>query len=196
MSIFLLVLAIAIWGAVHSLLASLLVKAAFLRGAGQGWMRFYRLGYNLFSVLSFLPILWLKLILPDQPFYRVPPPLSYLMMAGQAAALIMLLVGVLQTDTLAFVGLRQLFEQERGGALVTRGLYRWIRHPLYTAGLLILWLSPAVSLNTFIIYLCLSAYLLMGAWFEERKLLREFGQAYAEYRKATPMLIPGLRFGK
>jgi protein-S-isoprenylcysteine O-methyltransferase Ste14 len=34
----------------------------------------------------------------------------------------------------------------------------------------------------------------VGAFFEERKLEREFGAAYTEYKAATPMLIPGLVF--
>ena len=149
-------------------------------------MRFYRLGYNVFSVLSFLPILWLRLTLPDQPLYRVPPPWNYLMFAGQATAVLLLLVGVLQTDTLAFVGLRQLFEEERRGALVTRGLYRLVRHPLYSAGLLILWLSPAVTMNSFVIYLCLSAYLLVGAWFEERSRCASLGRRTPSTGKSPP----------
>jgi len=32
-------------------------------------------------------------------------------------------------------------------------------------------------------------------YFEERKLLREFGQAYTNYKASTPMLIPGLKLG-
>jgi protein-S-isoprenylcysteine O-methyltransferase Ste14 len=39
----------------------------------------------------------------------------------------------------------------------------------------------------------LTVYILIGALFEERKLLREFGEAYAEYRRRTPMLIPWFR---
>jgi protein-S-isoprenylcysteine O-methyltransferase Ste14 len=35
-----------------------------------------------------------------------------------------------------------------------------------------------------------SVYIIVGAWFEERKLLRDFGSAYAEYKSKTPMLIP------
>jgi protein-S-isoprenylcysteine O-methyltransferase Ste14 len=96
---------------------------------------------------------------------------------------------------LSFVGLRQLFEDEKPGKLVTRGFYRMVRHPLYTFGLLALWLSSSVSLNAFIVYLGLTIYILVGTYFEERKLLREFGQAYADYQSVTPMLIPGVKFG-
>jgi methanethiol S-methyltransferase len=78
---------------------------------------------------------------------------------------------------------------------VKHGFYRHVRHPLYTFGLMILWLSPRVTINSFIVYLSLTVYIIIGAYFEERKLLREYGQEYADYRSMTPMLIPGLKFG-
>ena len=115
------------------------------------------------------------------------------MLAGQGFGLILLIVGVLQTDTLSFIGLSQLFAEEKPSALVTKGLYRLVRHPLYTAGLMILWLSPQVTVNSFTLYLGATVYILVGAYFEERKLLREFGQAYEDYKSKTPMLIPGLK---
>jgi protein-S-isoprenylcysteine O-methyltransferase Ste14 len=37
-------------------------------------------------------------------------------------------------------------------------------------------------------------YIFIGAYFEERKLLREYGEVYAEYKSRTPMLIPWLKF--
>jgi protein-S-isoprenylcysteine O-methyltransferase Ste14 len=117
------------------------------------------------------------------------------MLAGQGVAAFLLLYGVLQTDTLSFVGLRQLVEPDgKPGTLVTSGLYRFVRHPLYSAGLLFLWLTATMTLNQLIVYICATIYIFIGAYFEERKLLREFGAAYAEYKAATPMIIPGLRF--
>ncbi|HMB24495.1 MAG: methyltransferase family protein [Chloroflexota bacterium] len=187
---FWLILFIAVWGIVHSFLASLGFKA-FVRGAlGDGFMKSYRLLYNLFAVISFAPVLYLMISLPDKTLYRVPPPWSYLMFAGQAVSLLLLFAAVLQTDPLAFIGLRQLFEVEKS-KLVISGLYRFVRHPLYTFSLLILWLSPSVTVNTFVAYMALTIYILIGAIFEERKLQREFGQEYTNYKSATPMLIPG-----
>ena len=37
-------------------------------------------------------------------------------------------------------------------------------------------------------------YFITGAVFEERKLLKAFGRTYSNYRKRTPMLVPGMRF--
>ena len=197
MNILWLVLAVLVWGIVHSVLASFEAKDWVRRRLGETGRRFYRLGYNIFSVFSFAPILWLMAILPDRLLYRVPSPWMYLLLAGQFAAVILLLVGVLQTDTLSFVGLRQLFEgKERSSRLVTQGLYRWVRHPLYTAGLLFIWLTPVMSQNTLTVVIAATLYIIIGAVFEERKLAREFGAAYTEYKAATPMLIPGLNFGR
>jgi protein-S-isoprenylcysteine O-methyltransferase Ste14 len=50
-----------------------------------------------------------------------------------------------------------------------------------------------MSINSLIVYLALTAYILIGIVFEERKLLREFGDDYRNYRSVTPMLIPGRR---
>ena len=188
-----LLLAIAIWGLLHSLLASTGVKDFFQSILGNGFMKFYRLFYNLFAVVSFLPILYLMIVLPDRILYQIPAPMNILMRLGQATSLVLLFVAILQTDLLSFVGVRQLFEEDKRGALMTGGLYRYVRHPLYTFSLLILWLSPGMTLNSFVVYLALTIYILIGIRFEERKLMREYGQEYAIYRSATPMLIPAVR---
>lgn len=189
-----LILAIAAWGIVHSLLASTGIKDLFRRTFGNGFMKLYRLLYNLFAAISFLPILYLMLKLPNKMLYQINAPFSYLMYAGQVVSVLFLVVAVLQTDVLSFVGLRQLFEEEKIGTLITKGLYKFVRHPLYTFSLLILWLSPNISVNSFVVYVGLTVYILIGIIFEERKLVREFGRSYEDYRSVTPMLIPGLNF--
>jgi len=193
MNTLILISASVVWGVIHSLLALLALKDFFRKTLGDDFMRFYRLGYNIFSALSLLPILWLMWILPNGIVYLIPAPWKYLMLAGQGIAAFLLLYGVLQTDTLSFVGLRQLGEPDsRPSALVTSGLYRFVRHPLYSAGLLFLWLTTTMTINQLIVYGCATIYIFVGAYFEERKLLREYGAAYAEYKSVTPMIIPGL----
>jgi protein-S-isoprenylcysteine O-methyltransferase Ste14 len=189
---FSLIFAIALWGVFHSLLASMGFKNVIRRLLRHGFMKFYRLLYNAFAVISILPVLYLMVSLPDKTLYQVPLPWNYLMLAGQAISALLLFVAVMQTDLLSFAGLRQLIEEEKAGNLVTTGLYHSVRHPLYTFSLSILWLSPSMSMNSFIVCFALTIYILIGIVFEERKLLREFGQAYAEYKSATPMLLPGM----
>lgn len=191
----LIILAIFLYGLVHSLLATPRAKALARQLFGPGADRWYRLGYNLFGVISLLPVLALPALLPDQPLYMIPTPWSYLALAGQAAAVVMLAAGVMQTGVWNFLGLQQAFAPDDQGPprLVLTGLYHWVRHPLYTAGLLFIWLIPVMTVNLLALNIGLTIYLTVGALFEERKLVREFGEEYIEYRKKTPMLIPRLR---
>lgn len=184
-------LGIGLWGLVHSLSASLGMKSRVQKIWSEKADRFYRLGYNLFSLITFLPVLALVLLLPDLPLYSVPAPWSYLMISGQLLAILGLVAGILQTDVWHFLGLRQLVDQSGSTPkLVVSGLYRWVRHPLYIAGMVFIWLLPLMTVNRLAMNLGLTLYLIIGAIYEERKLLREFGEAYQEYRKRTPMLIP------
>ena len=123
----------------------------------------------------------------------IPAPWMFFLLAGQAGAALCLLMAVLQTDTLHFVGVRQLSTRPSPSELNTRGFYRLVRHPLYLFGLLFLWLTPIMSVNLLTVFIVLSIYLFVGASFEERRLLSEFGTQYDEYRQRTPMIIPGLR---
>lgn len=194
-SVLLIVFAVIVYGAVHSLLASLWAKAHARRLFGSLAERLYRLGYNVFAVLTLLPVLALPLVLPDEPLYSIPFPVTLLSLFIQALAGGVVLVGLLQTGLGSFLGLRQLAASptEREPRLVVRGLYRWVRHPLYTAGLVFLWLTPVMTVNVLALDAGLTAYIIIGALFEERRLLKEFGPAYQQYREETPMLVPGLR---
>src|ERR1700690_561944 len=175
MNLILLISAFAAWGIVHSLLASLAFKDFFHKTLGDNFMRAYRLGYNIFSTLSLLPILWLMWMRPNPVVYFITAPWKYLMLAGQGIAAFLLFYGVLQTDPLSFIGLSQLVApHNQPGTLVTSGLYRFVRHPLYSAGLLLLWLTTTMTINQLIVYVCATVYIFVGAYFEERKLLREY----------------------
>ncbi len=197
-SVLIILVSTLLYGAVHSLLAALETKALARQWFGKHTDRWYRLFFNLFGFVSFLPVLALPPLLPDTTLYHLPPPWLYLTIAGQIGAVIMLVVGVLQTDTLSFLGIRQLTMPQslKEEKLVISGLYRWVRHPLYTAGLLFMWLMPVMTVNWLTLYLGVTIYLVVGAMFEERKLLKAFGREYENYRKRTPMLIPGLKWGE
>lgn len=188
----LILLAVFIYGLVHSLLASLGAKERARRAFGPVMDRWYRLAYNLFGVVSLLPVLALALFLPDRELYAVPVPWSLVFIFGQVLAVLALLVGLQQTGVWTFLGLQQLVEPspDVSEELVVDGLYRWVRHPLYTAGLAIIWLIPVMTLNLLALNIGLTIYLIVGAIYEERKLLRIYGETYADYQKQTPMLIP------
>jgi protein-S-isoprenylcysteine O-methyltransferase Ste14 len=194
LSFLIILAAIAAYGGLHSWLASLQAKALARRSLGQTADRVYRLAYNIVAVISLLPVLALPAILPDHRLYTIPLPWTLFTLAIQGLAALVLLVGVLQTGLWSFLGLEQLLAppDRQPPELVLGGLYRWVRHPLYTAGLVFIWLTPVMTWNVLALNLGLSAYLFIGALFEERKLTREFGLAYRSYQQRTPMFFPSL----
>jgi len=191
-----LVLSVLLWGLLHSLLASLKVKELARQVFGARVNRFYRLAYNVFAGVSFLPVLLVMFLVPDRTLYFVPLPWSGLMMLGELLAVAALVIGFRQTDTWEFLGLRQLGESDRPSKLTTSGLYRYVRHPLYSAGLAFIWLMPLMTVSVLAINIALTVYVITGAYFEERKLRSEFGQDYADYMAITPMFIPFLKGNK
>ncbi len=77
--------------------------------------------------------------------------------------------------------------------LVTSGPYRWIRHPIYTAFLLILGSPLLISANGFIggLWITLTALDVRGRIrFEEERMQARFGEAYESYLSETGLHLP------
>jgi protein-S-isoprenylcysteine O-methyltransferase Ste14 len=83
---------------------------------------------------------------------------------------------------------------EKTTVLVTTGIYKYIRHPLYASLLFLAWgvFSKAPSWPGVILALAASIFLLATAKTEEAENLRFFGPAYQDYIKRTRMFIPFL----
>ncbi len=196
LSFWMILLAVLAYGLFHSLLASPTIRYQTRKQAGPTTDRWFRLAYNFIAVITLLPILLMPVLMIDKEIYIIPLPWVILTLTIQALAVIALVAGLRQTGITSFLGLRQavLLEDTSPPRLVTDGLYRYVRHPLYTAGLVFIWLLPIMTWNLLALNIGLTAYILIGATFEERKLLNQFGDTYADYRRKTPMLIPGLRF--
>jgi len=187
---------LAIYGILHSILASHKAKAVAEKTLGETFARrWYRLFFNLVALLTFIPVFWVTAVSPDETLWQANSPWNLLLRSIQMLALVGMGYALLQTGSLSFLGLRQLVSgggRDEPEPFVTGGLYRLVRHPIYTFGLVFLWFSPTLSLNSLAFALGITAYILIGVVFEERKLEKEFGGAYREYKLKTPALIPGL----
>lgn len=88
---------------------------------------------------------------------------------------------------------KKYWSKETGtGSLVTKGIYRYIRHPQYT-GLLLLsfgMMAEWATLPMIILYPVMISMYVRLAKREEKDMLVEFGDEYREYMKITKMFIP------
>jgi len=197
MSFLIILLSLLCYGLIHSILASLGFKAWVMRTFGERWyQRWYRLFFNVTGAVTILPVLALTALLPDRALYRIPFPWALLTLAVQAAAVLGLLHSVRATGAANFLGIEQVLDPVKAAQphrMTKSGLYRYVRHPLYTCSILFVWLMPVMTLNLLAFNLGATLYMTIGAFFEERKLLREFGGEYEAYRRHTPMLVPGLK---
>lgn len=92
------------------------------------------------------------------------------------------------------VGIPELSTQRKGG-LIRGGVYEKVRHPRYlSAGLGLVATTLFVNyLGLYIIVICAVLPGLLMLRLEERELVDRFGDAYRDYQKQVPQLIPRLR---
>jgi protein-S-isoprenylcysteine O-methyltransferase Ste14 len=83
---------------------------------------------------------------------------------------------------------------EKTTALVTSGIYAYIRHPLYSSLLLLAWgiFFKAPSLPGITLALVATTFLIATARADERECARFFGTAYLDYMQKTRRFIPFL----
>jgi protein-S-isoprenylcysteine O-methyltransferase Ste14 len=74
--------------------------------------------------------------------------------------------------------------------LIIRGPYRWVRHPLYSLFLVMIWSCPDWTMDRLLFDVLVSVWMLIGAILEEGDLVAVFGEAYRDYQRNVPMLIP------
>ena len=76
--------------------------------------------------------------------------------------------------------------------VVDTGLYRYIRHPMYSSLLFLAWgaFLKHISLVTLSLVVGVSVFLFVAARVEENENIRFFGDSYREYMKRSKLFIP------
>ncbi|MDX8406809.1 MAG: NnrU family protein [Mariprofundaceae bacterium] len=176
-----------LFAAIHSLLATGRCKRWLLVGNGGLTEVRYRLVYTILSL--FLTAIWLIYIhsLPDLPLYRADGLLFYILVCVQLLGLMVAVVAFRPIDTLAFLGIRAADNDV--DPFIISGIYRYLRHPMYSGVMLVLFASPWQSVNSLNMALAVSAYFLIGSRLEEHRMIARHPD-YAAYRKRVPAFIP------
>ena len=105
------------------------------------------------------------------------------------------LVSTYLVDHFALFGLKQVYYYFRGIQaevipFKTPAFYRMVRHPLYLGFIIAFWSTPRMTVGHLFFAIMTTAYILVAIQFEERDLLRAYGDRYREYRQKVWMIIP------
>jgi protein-S-isoprenylcysteine O-methyltransferase Ste14 len=186
-----------VWCVAHSFFVSHRWRA-FVQRIFPRYHAFSRIIYIIFSTLSLVVLMLWMWTLPANVLFAWTGGWTWIRWLGLAEAAFLFWLGVLSYDNRSFLGLTQAEDYLKGNSTPApsfreNGILAVIRHPWYTGTLILLvFCLPWTDVNLvwrsiFIVYT------LVGTELEERKLLRDFGAPYADYRSRVPRFFPALR---
>ena len=183
-----------LWCVLHSALISIAVTEYLKKVLGSQY-RFYRIFFNSIAILTLIPVALVA--------YSARTPVIFdwsgYMRIGQVLilglAVWFFFLGGRHYDIRQFLGIKQIREGTTDtaitdtGELETSGVLGMTRHPWYLATLLLIW-GRQMDVAAMIVNVILTAYLIVGTYLEEKKLVREFREKYRNYQKKVSMLLP------
>jgi len=178
----------------HSALISVTFTNFIKKKIGD-YYRFYRLFYNIFSIVTLIPVVIYTVAIRQQPFFvwnGYLLPVKYILLF---VGILCFVMGTRRYSFGQFFGFAQIKEgtnhnlMNKTGKLSSRGILGVVRHPFYAGIFPLIW-SSDLDITGLIVNIILSIYVLIGTVLEERKLILEFGDSYREYQQKVSMLFP------
>lgn len=190
-----------LFGFLHSLLASRFVKEKLIFILKEK-IAFYRIFYNIFSVLTFAIFI---IVSPDinEIVYKVKEPFSYLMIIPFLVGLYGIIISSKYFSMSEFLGISQvkrylnktysLNDLDEKMTLRISGPYKFMRHPIYFFSIIMILSIPEMTVSRLVIVVCIIFYFYVGSIYEEKKLVKIFGDEYIEYQKNVPRIFPRIK---
>lgn len=175
----------------------------FARTGLKGWVRrtfspeLERSLYVWVASAIFIAVCWWWQPVPGVA-YRLGVPWRWAGLAAQAAGVLLTFLGSKALDVLDLAGVRSVLRSEGGRPpapvpLVTTGVYRIVRHPLYFGWVLLVFGAPDMTFTRLTFASVSTAYLALAIPWEERGLIETFGEDYRQYCRARRWrMIPGI----
>jgi len=183
-----------VWCLLHSVLASLRA-GSFVQSHFPGKSRYYRLAYNMIAVVTLIPVLAYSFSISGPVFLQWQGAWVVLQIAMIGGGLLLFLAPMKHYDMSRFMGWRQISDGDmhhslsKDDKLDTTGILGCIRHPWYTGAILLIW-ARDLDMAALLVNVIVTAYFLIGARLEERKLVLEMGDEYQRYQQRVGMFIP------
>lgn len=173
----------------HSLMASVKVKSFFTRIL-KSRFRYYRIFYSLISTIGLLLLLFLNASISAEFIFASKGLIRYLSLMLATLGVIVISRSFREYRLSSFIGLK-----DEPSEFKRTGILKHVRHPIYSGTILIVigffLFNP--TLATLVSVCCTLAYLPVGIYLEERKLIEQFGNGYLSYKQEVPSVFPDLR---
>lgn len=151
--------------------------------------------YVIVASLLFLACTRLWVPLPGI-WYALTGPWWWIGAGVQAAGVLVTALAARTLSVKELMGLappRQLSPGDQTRPLESRGLYGFVRHPIYFGWLLFVGGAPLMTSTRLLFALVSVAYLVIAIPFEERSLIENFGEPYRAYRRRVRWrMLPGV----
>lgn len=189
MSYVILILAWVFYFTLHSILASDRMKIIAAR-ISERHFRFYRIMYSLISTLGLMALLLLNASLTPVVLFESKGFVRYLSLMLATFGVIVISRAFRQYRFISFIGLTQEVNE-----FTRDGILQHVRHPIYSGTILVVigFFLYNPTLATLISVTCILIYLPIGIYFEEKKLIRQFGEPYRSYKREVPAVFPRLK---
>jgi protein-S-isoprenylcysteine O-methyltransferase Ste14 len=192
------IILLTLYGFIHSILASEKVKIIFRKTFGN-LIAFYRIGYNVFALVG-LYFIWDLAPHPALQIYKLPQPYEYLVLIPQLLSLIGMIWCFKYISFKEFIGLNQIdrylkneyseTELDENYTLRIEGPYKFSRHPIYFFSIMFLMFRVEMNLFYLTMFMSFTAYFYIGSYYEEKKMVRLFGDDFKNYQKKVPRIFP------
>ncbi|MDX2276826.1 MAG: isoprenylcysteine carboxylmethyltransferase family protein [Hyphomonadaceae bacterium] len=145
------------------------------------------------AVLCLLVYVWQPM--PENVWTVTNPTAANALWALSALGWGTVLLSTFLINHFELFGLQQVFHalighRQQPMTFKTPMLYRYVRHPLYLGFVIAFFTTPVMSQGHLLFAIAGTAYILVGIFFEERDLVRQFGETYRRYQQRVPMLFP------
>jgi protein-S-isoprenylcysteine O-methyltransferase Ste14 len=150
--------------------------------------------YSLAAALFIVLLCWQWRPMP-RPLWSVTGPAATALLVLSIAGWCTAAIAVLTLGNFHLFGLRQAWRSARdepylAPGLNRRRLYAWLRHPMYLGFLVGVWATPQMSQGHALFGVVMTGYVVLGLHYEERDLVRRFGEDYERYRSEVPRFVP------
>lgn len=146
-----------------------------------------------FAVLGAMVTYWQPL--PGVVWATENTTLQYILWGVSAFGWAYVFAATFAIDHFDLMGLKQVYyywraEEQPETAFTTRFMYSFNRHPIQTGVLIGMWPTPFMTMDHFVVAVGVTIYIFIGLYYEERDLVRHFGEKYETYRKNVGGVIP------